>query len=86
MGFTLRAVLNNLPPTGKVAVAELNPAVLEYSLDIQGAGASHTPIRTLLKPWPGGGYVLLTVNLFAFQTALSPVLGRPRHLRLSWMY
>ena len=30
MGFTLRAVLNTLPPTGKVVLAELNPAVLEW--------------------------------------------------------
>ena len=30
MGFTLRAVLNTMPPTGKVVVAELNPAVLEW--------------------------------------------------------
>ena len=30
MGFTLREVLNTLPPTGKVVVAELNPAVLEW--------------------------------------------------------
>ena len=30
MGFTLRAVLNTLPPTGKVVVAELHPAVLEW--------------------------------------------------------
>ncbi|MBC8179110.1 MAG: spermidine synthase [Desulfobacteraceae bacterium] len=30
MGFTLRAVLDTLPPAAEVAVAELNPAVLEW--------------------------------------------------------
>ena len=30
MAFTLRAVLDNLPPTASVVVAELNPVVLEW--------------------------------------------------------
>ncbi len=30
MGFTLRAILDTLPPTGRVVVAELNPVVLEW--------------------------------------------------------
>lgn len=30
MAFTLRAVLDNLPPSGTVVVAELNPVVLEW--------------------------------------------------------
>jgi spermidine synthase len=30
MGFTLRAVLDSLPPTARVVVAELNPVVLEW--------------------------------------------------------
>ena len=30
MGFTLRAVLDSLPPTAQVIVAELNPAVVEW--------------------------------------------------------
>ena len=30
MGFTLRAVLNTLPPAANVVVAELNPVVLEW--------------------------------------------------------
>lgn len=30
MGYTLRAVLDLLPPTGRVAVAELNPVILDW--------------------------------------------------------
>lgn len=30
MGYTLKAVLDNLPATGRVTVAELNPVVLEW--------------------------------------------------------
>jgi spermidine synthase len=33
MGFTLRAVLDTLPPAARVVVAELNPAVLEWCRD-----------------------------------------------------
>ena len=31
MGYTLRAVLDNLPESGRVVVAELNPVVLEWN-------------------------------------------------------
>jgi len=44
MAFTLRAVLDNLPPTASVVVAELNPVVLEWCLGplafLTGAAAS----------------------------------------------
>jgi hypothetical protein len=50
---------------------ELTPSLLSptvgsdvaYSLDIVGTAPTETPIRTLLKPHPGGGYVLLSVNV-----------------------
>lgn len=38
-------------------------AELEYSVVTTGERISDTPIRTLLKPHPNGGYILLTVNL-----------------------
>jgi len=45
-----------LSPT--VSVNEVN-----YEVQISGAAHSPVPIRTLLKPWPAGGYVLLTANV-----------------------
>lgn len=37
MGYTLRAVLNRLPATGRVVVAELNPVVLDWCRGPLGA-------------------------------------------------
>ena len=51
---------------GRVGAAVLSPTVgpeLAYSVKIEGKSPTATPIRTLLKPSPDGGYVLLTVNV-----------------------
>jgi hypothetical protein len=52
-------------------LAELTPAILSptvgpeinYTAHIEGKAPTPTPIRTLLKPAPEGGYLLLTVNV-----------------------
>jgi spermidine synthase len=41
MGFTLRAALDRLPPTARVAVAELIPAVVEWNRGPLGPLAGH---------------------------------------------
>lgn len=50
MGFTLRAVLDSLPDTARVVVAELNPVVAEWcrgALALLTAGAVNDPRVTL---------------------------------------
>lgn len=50
MGFTLRAVLDNLPPAAEVVVAELNPVVLQWCrgpLSAMTAGAADDPRVTV---------------------------------------
>jgi len=50
---------------------ELTPAILsptvgrdvDYSVTVEGESPTPNPIRTLLKPNPAGGFLLLTVNL-----------------------
>ncbi len=50
---------------------ELTPAILSptvgpeiaYAVNVEGKSPTATPIRTLLKPSPDGGYILLTVNI-----------------------
>src|SRR5688572_10297267 len=44
MGFTLRAVLDTLPPDARVTVAELVPAVIEWNRELLGGLAAH-PLR-----------------------------------------
>ena len=50
MAFTLRAVLDNLPPSGRVVVAELNPVVLKWcreDLAFLTDGAANDPRVTV---------------------------------------
>jgi hypothetical protein len=50
-------------------LATLTPSILSptatvnYSLSIEWEGRSHTPIYSLLKPDPAGGYILIIVNV-----------------------
>ena len=52
-------------------LAELTPSILsptvgddfKYTVDIVGTAPTPAPLRCMLKPHPGGGYVLLTTNL-----------------------
>jgi hypothetical protein len=54
---------------------------LKYSVNLKGQTITDSPIRTLLKPHPEGGYVLFTVNLdnavieaaYSFDRALTQV-------------
>jgi hypothetical protein len=41
----------------------VSPQALDYSILVDGLGRIENPIHCLLKPYPAGGYVLLTVNL-----------------------
>lgn len=41
MGFTLRAALDELPPSGRVTVAELLPAIVEWNRGVLGPLAGH---------------------------------------------
>jgi hypothetical protein len=57
----------------------VSPRDLEYSLLVDGLGRMENPIHCLLKPYPQGGYVLITVNLN--DTVLGATYTFPKELK-----
>ncbi|MDD2733025.1 MAG: spermidine synthase [Desulfuromonadaceae bacterium] len=66
MGFTLRAVLDTLPPSAQVIVAELNPTVLEWC---------RGPLKTLTENAVGDPRVTVEIGDVARRIRMTAVNG-----------
>ena len=60
MGFTLRAALEALPPTGQVTVGELVPTVVAWALIVGGVGI--LLVERFAKPRESGGVAALSTR------------------------
>jgi spermidine synthase len=59
LGYTLRAVLDEMAPTGKVTVAEISPDVVKWNHEIVGGLAGHPLTDTNRLLWDTKGIATL---------------------------
>jgi spermidine synthase len=83
MGFTLRAALDVLPPTARILVAELVPAVLEWNRGPLGALAQHPLDDPRVRVEEGDVAVTMRSNPGRFDAVLLDVDNGPAALTAS---
>jgi len=75
MGFTLRALLDAVPTTAKVVVAEINPVVVEWCRGPLGPATDHAvldprvdvrvrDVSQVIADAPAGGFDLILLDLY----------------------
>ena len=95
MGFTLRALLDRLPPSAKIVVAELNPIVVQWCRGPLAAATDEAlrdarvkveirDVADVIAKAPAGGFDLIVLDLYegpnsSTQSADDPFYG-PRAL------
>jgi spermidine synthase len=83
MGFTLRAALDVLPPTARVVVTELVPAVLEWNRGPLGALARHPLDDPRVETEAGDVGAAMRSNQDSFDAVLLDVDNGPAALTAS---